>query len=705
VRCNSETPPATLYMVNAVNPKSALLSRLGKTRVDRLAKTCCKRIKSVQGQWEALWGKRDNYLLQADDNFDWRKKLGLDDEEKPSAIFAKQNDSINIIGGFAEYMSAKTIDDLMGSEPFFSAQPEGKQDKITAETIQRHSEWRIRRSNVDDAIADSIPLSFCLGESIVKTVYSPKTTFSESRRSVMVDNKGNFVLTTDGDYIYEDDTFSPVEQEEAPMPAAPEPEGPISETYLDQAAPGQPGEEVPPPDAALPLPSWLSRPPAAPLFFPAKDPNIQIGDPTKAIYKEMIVENEESYGEPLEANLMHHRDFICPTTAKTLEDSDFCAHLYDLKLSEAKAKWKISAELLDILLSGDNSPKSAVTKASEDTDESDEELADLYPEDNDPVIQFAECYPKITINGKQSRALVIIAVDAEAMVVADYLANVTPMGKLPFHVIRPFPIRNRWYGRGYFEIYAYAQDYIERHLNYIGLRNRHHANPVRLVKRDLIKNIAEGEDIPVSPDTALELEKNADPKDAISFVEYPDLDQRTDAQMQMMLQVIQLRSGITSAAQGGVDALPQNSTATGIEAILNSGNTIARLPIRNIRKQLEELLYYSLRLIYSNLDGDEAFTYLEGENVREITLSKDDVAHLDYNVKLTMTRFRQKEQRENIGVALESMNMYIQLPEGEKETLRPMYVDLLKTLGVQDADRIVRQPLPPQPESEQLPPL
>jgi hypothetical protein len=64
-----------------------------------------------------------------------------------------------------------------------------------------------------------------------------------------------------------------------------------------------------------------------------------------------------------------------------------------------------------------------------------------------------------------------------------------------------------------------------------------------LRRRDMLTNIAEGQDIPVTPDTGLDLAKNADPKQAITFVEYPDLDSRTWELMQLMMQVVQLRSG------------------------------------------------------------------------------------------------------------------------------------------------------------------
>jgi hypothetical protein len=641
---------------------------------------------------------RDNYLLQSEDNFDWRKTLGERDSERPTAIFAKQNDSINIIGGFAEYLSAKTVDDLMGSEPYFSLLPEGRADKKLSEAMQLHSEWRIRKSDFDPVIAAAIPAAYAIGEQVVKIKYSKRVEFYEEKKNCLIDPAtGQYVLTADGENIYDTDEIVFTD----PQPVD-EPEQQMGEMPQDEAEAEQPAIPDAPIDEVDP-----NAPPEYP--HPKKDPTTDLSPYASKTgewtYREAFVEQERPYGEPLECTALHHRDFVCANTAVSIEKSEFVAHVYDLRLSKAKTLWKFDKETLDKLRDDTHAAKSAMGKPREGTMEAtDEAETPLHEEDADPLVQFAECYVPVNVKGRTAKAIVIVAVKAECPVFVDYLSNVTPDGKLPFFVIRPFPVRNRWYGRGLFEIYSYAQEFIERQLNYIAYRNRHHANPIRLIRRDMLKNVEEGQDIPVAPDTGLELEKNADPSQAITFIEYPDLDSRTWELMQLMMQVVQLRSGITSAAQGGVDSLPQNSTATGIEAILNSGNTMHRLPIRHVRKQLESALLYCLKLIYTYYDEDETFTYLEGQNVREITLAADNIRNLSFDIRLTMTRFRQKEQRESAKEAIMAVDQYLNnTQEQDKPEVRALYVDILKSLGIQDAERIIRPPLPPMPEAP--PPL
>lgn len=676
-------------------PNNALLSRLGDEKTRKLAQMCCDRVGSLQGQLSDLHRKRDNYLLQMEDRFDYRKTLGLQDSEKPTAIFAKQNDSLNVVGGLAEFMAARTIDDLLGSQPFFSVSPEGIKDKRLATTMQRHADWRVRRSNIESAFSEAINTAYAIGEVPVKTIYDQRMLYSERPANLLVNPAtGKFVVTPEGDYITDEDKII-----EATVQAPEDAPISIAEDIQEGEPPDDSGIENEAPEAEVENEPTITR------TFAEKSPDFDLTPFLPLTFKESYVDDLQPFGEALQAAALHHRDFLFPETAPTLDDADFIAHLADFPLSVAKRKWKIDQLTLDQLTTENAQPKSEALKAVTEADEKEETIP-YDPDITDPIVQFAECYVTTLVNGQQSRLVCIVCMKTRSIVFADYLANVTPGGCLPFTMVRPFPKKNRIYGRGFYEIYGYAQEFIERHLNYVAYKNRHHAMPTRVVKRDMIKNIQDGEDIPVTPDGTIEIEKGANPKEAISYLEYPDLDERTWQLMQLMMQFVQLRSGVTSAAQGGVESLPQNSTATGIEAILNSGNVLSRRPIREIRRALEKALFYALKLIYTNLDEREAFTYLEGDDAQLLSISREEIANLDFNVRMTMTRLRERESRENATAALGAFMQYLQVPEAEKEAARPLFIDLLKGWGQQDADRVIRLPLPPpDPTKQPTPPL
>jgi hypothetical protein len=174
--------------------------------------------------------------------------------------------------------------------------------------------------------------------------------------------------------------------------------------------------------------------------------------------------------------------------------------------------------------------------------------------------------------------------------------------------------------------------------------------------------------------------------------------------MQMMIQVIQVRSGITSAAQGEVSSLPSTSTATGIESILQSASTLARLPMNCVKGGLERSLLYAIKLIYANMSVQETFTYLEGDSQLSGMLDPSLVKHLDMNVRLLLTRFK---QRENVEAAEKAITLvisqYLPLAESEKGPVRPLFIQSVKGLGFDQADTIVRKPLPPTGDQPPIP--
>ncbi len=305
------------------------------------------------------------------------------------------------------------------------------------------------------------------------------------------------------------------------------------------------------------------------------------------------------------------------------------------------------------------------------------------------------------------RIKAVIAVGIKEIVAMDYMANETPKGQHPFFVVRGYKEKNRWYGRGYYETYAKAQEYIDRNLCRIEYRNRFHSNPAKFFDPSQLIEDEEMQDLELRPDQTLRLKPNAKKEDCLSFVEFPDLDERTWDLMQFMIQIVQVRSGVTSAAQGEVSSLPSTATATGIESILQSASTLARLPLNCLKTDIEKALLYAVKLVYSNMDRDEIYTYFEGQKARAATLEAARVKDLDMNVRLMLTRFHQREMVETGEKAAGIMGTYAALPELEKQSQRPIYVQIIKGLGFDQADTVVREaimlPAPGMPGADGMP--
>lgn len=646
---NRATSPANVRR----NVKTALESRLNSLAMEALGKRCKQWVEHLERAQEERWKRQDIYLRQAKDDFEWRVGRG-GTPEQPKDVFSDQNDSLNVVGGYAEFMRARTIDDILGGEPIFTLIPQGgKGDKDITDAMQKHSEWRIRRSSLMKAFRDAIEAAYDIGEGVIKVSYEPKVDFREVPRNVLIATDGTPIVTPEGDFVFDDDTLLETTDE-----------------------------------------SGLT------VITAEKSPETVI--PEGATTKAMFVEESPQIGEALQGRVLHHRDFLCPPNAGCIEEAPFLAHICQKRLSEITRLYSLNKETREKLARDSSEPKTAEKKPAEGESAFSDPTIDTTKED--PLIRLAECYLIEQTPKGASRQMVIVAVDSAIVLRADYLANVTPDGLLPFFVTRAFPVRGRWNGRGYFEIFAMAQDFIDRHLDYVTLRNRYHSDPMKFVRADCIEGLDTTGEFLIQTGKAHYLAPNKSGKEAVELLILPDLDDRTWQLMQTMIQMLGLRAGISSAAQGGVNSVPQANTATGVEAILSSGNTLSKLPINSIKTDLQAALFYALKLIYTNFDEEEAFTYLEGDRAMFLKLTRQQIAGMDFDIHLMLSRFRQRQQRENAETAIAAIEKYAAFQEIDKETVRPFFMDVIQSLGFDNAGQSLRKPLPPQENPPPAPP-
>lgn len=644
-----QTPPITQTplegLIDAHGTRESLISYLDM------------RIQSIESSLVTFRDKRQRYEQQMNDNFEWRSggrargSYSTAGDELVADIFDLQNDTLNIVGGFAAFMTARAVDDIFGTDPYYALSPEGMADDMLAQTMQKHSEWKLRKSDWKDAGLDSIDCAVGLGEAFLKSSWVTEIDIYETREKVLIDTAGKPVLTVDGDYIYEGDTAL--------------------------------GQAVDP----------LTQQPTQ-VMTVAKDPTLALAVQGLAGFSAMDIEQTNVAYSNVRSAVMHFGDVLFEENTPSLEEGTFFGHRFQQRLSWIRSKYAIDATTLSILQTDTDAPKSAAAKPKDELEEVGEREA---PRDiPDPNIELVECWIKYDPvgDGRIRRMFVLYARQARKIITMDYIANVTPEGALPVTIVRAFKVKNRCYGRGYFEIYDKAQEFIDRHLNYVALRNRYHSNPAIFMDTSLLLEDEESEEFQLAPGKTYRLKPGTKLEDFMQAFEYPDLDERTWQLMQMMIQVVQVRSGVTSAAQGEVSSMPSTATATGIESILQSASTLARMPMGLMKGGLEKSLLYAVKLIYANMNRDEIFTYFEGEAQKVGTLEATRIKDLDMNVRLLLTRFKQRDNIEQSEKAITLVTQqYLPLPEPEKGAVRPLFVQAVKAMGFDQADTIVRQPI------------
>jgi hypothetical protein len=280
------------------------------------------------------------------------------------------------------------------------------------------------------------------------------------------------------------------------------------------------------------------------------------------------------------------------------------------------------------------------------------------------------------------------------LIFADYLGNLSPKATLPINCHCWEQKSGRLYGKGFIEKYGSYQTYVDNLWNQVSFRNSMHANPITGYKPSKFRRDEDDADLKLEPGLMLELNADADLKDGLQFAELPDLDNRSMELMQTAIQIMQLRSGITSASQGDMTGLPQNNTATGIRQLMSRAAVLLKKPVRNIRRSLQTEFSLHVKLIYANMDVAETFLVGEGENMELLTMSPDKIRDLDIDVAMLLTQEQNQTKFESSQAAIAAFTTWLTVPEIEKGQARILFLQALKALEFDQVEDIIREAAP-----------
>ncbi|WP_038164965.1 hypothetical protein [Verrucomicrobium sp. BvORR106] len=636
--------------------QSPLENAIKADRIAFLVRHAKSRHDSYYAALSGWRNKLDRYLLQSEDYFEFRKAEPNRNEGKKS-IFDKQNDSLNLIGAFAEFFAAQAQNDLFGSNPWFAARPLGKADATLADQITKHATWKTSQARLTETYCETTMLAAILGTQFTRTTWMVKTdSFEESRNALYDAKTKKLVLTSTGDAIFDDDPI------------------------LEEERPGQDEASAP----------SLAR-------FPKKDPQTDLSQGTFEYGKAFLKQDVVTYRN-IKTHNLHFRDIAFDPTAPDLDlhHTDFFHSFTKGVLDIAKEYDLTDAETRELY----NAAKEKAESLKPETSRSESAPADLDQDDpngsipNIPV-RLTEGFMRADALGKgqASNIYIVFAPQCEMCLKLDYLGNITPKGKLPLHSHTINRLPWRIVGRGFFERFDKVQTFVDDLFNRINWHDRKSSDPITGYDKSKLAQEDEEEDEPFNTEKPLNLKPDSKLEEAIQFKALPDLNDRTKEMLQMMIQMVQLRTGITAANQGDVAGLPEASTATGIKQLMSRAAVLLKSPIDQLKRSFTCDLEYSLLLLYTNLDEDETFAFGEGENTELIELKADAVRGLELNISLLLTQAQNQFKLENAKAAIDLLARYIQLPEHEKTAARSLFLQALRALDFQDADSIVRAPI------------
>lgn len=587
-------------------------------------------------RWQSLHGalggwrqKLARFEKMADDDYSDRKSApDARSTDAKESIFSRQNHTLGIASGFADFAYSQARDDIFGTRPWLAATPEGPASIGLADRVTKNSQWKINQSNLEGTLLDSLRIACDLGTAFVGERWVKEVEITETAQHVAVSlASGQPILDAAGDYI-SDAAGLPPDMDPADLE--------WKEMLVENS------DEV------------------------ANNVEASIID-----YKNIAFDNTKSELK------LHKTDVF---------------HRFSMGLHDLVAAYNLTDEQREQLLGlcnteGNEEPREH--RDESDTSAGDAYQADS---ESNPTVWMVEgfmrCDPFKT--NRVIRIHIVFSPMLNALFTCDYLSNVTPKGILPIFPVRCFKIANRITGKGYFERVEDANTAVDGQYNAVTLRNRSSAEVVKCVHPSALMDESEGKDLVLDPDKVWLLKEDKSGADFITFIPIPDSNNRADALMQEMAQMAQIRFGISSSARGEMKGLPQNNTATGVNQMISRGAVLLKWPIDQMTDDLTPIVELAVHLHYANHDHDETFVWGEGKDAELIEIKGGDVKGLRMKVTLTLTQAQNQQKLQNAQVGISIVSGYTMLPEAEKAAPRRVFVQALASLGFDDADQLIR---------------
>jgi len=602
-------------------------------------------VRYVRARIESIETSRGNGWLADRERFEREWNDDFSHRQWESAVFAKSNESLNLIGSGVDFVRARIMEDIFGSAPWFSADPRSPSgiDPVLAENVTKHLRWKLGPGQIGfEALSSELITQSCkLGECVAKVFHKTEEDTYENIASILWDEAADRpVLTEDGEPIFE---------------------------------------------------SQQGNPPAG------------------YCWKERIVSERKTRFTGAQAVPLHYKEFYCPLNAPSVQEADFVAHMTTVRLSELCGHLEVSLQPKDdgadsVSATGggaESYTEQALRRIQRQSTLPKGASAQPSPGEGeegagataDPEFRVVEAYFRFDArdDGRPCRVFLMVAYDLDLAVFWDYVANVTPDGRYPFEVVALNKEPHRWYGRSWFKKFEKFQRLIDKLLNQIIYRNELAANPVKFRRKEAVLQWQDDQPFEIGPDKVFDLNEGYTADDALQSAKIPELDEQTKFLLETAIANWRSRSGISTAAQGTFGSLPAERTATGIEQIVTSGSMLLQPLIAEAKRGLEAVLRQLVEYQYAFQEEDESFTYKEGD-VRVLgTLIAAQVRDLEFTVELTLSRAKQARGFDAAKLAVDFFAQFLALPDAFKPVAAPLFTAVYKNLEIDHADDYFQQ--------------
>ena len=609
-------------------------------------------VRYVRGRIEAIESARGGGWLAERERFEREWNDDFSHRQWESAVFARSNESLNMIGSGVDFIRARVLDEIFGSAPWFLADARSATatDMDLAARVGKHLRWKLGPEQIGfEAFSGDVITQACkLGECVAKIFYKTEEETYERIATVLWDEQtGTPVLTADGEPILRD-------------------ESPVADAGREDAAPGA------------------------------------------TCWREQIVSERAVRYTGAKAVPLHFKEFYCPLNAPSIHEADFVAHMTSMRLSELCGHLGVTLDGAPVDSgAGPANPTpgdyvaNALRRIQRESAAPKTGSGQPLPGEGretpvsnaDPEFRLLEAYFEFDAraDGRPRRLFLMLAYDFDVPVFWDYIANVTPRGRFPFEAVAMNQEPHRWYGKSWFKKYEKFQRLIDKLLNQILYRNELAANPIKFRRKEAVLQWQDDQPFEIGPDKVFDLNDGYTADDALQTARIPELDEQTKFLLETAISNWRMRSGVSTASQGTFGSMPGERTATGIMQIVTAGSTLLKPLVMDAKRGLEAVLRQLVEYQYAYQDNDENVAYPEGEARETGTLPAAQVRDLEVAIELTLNRARQASSLEAARLAVDFFGKFLAVPDPFKPVAAPLFTTVYKSLEIDHADDFFAQ--------------
>ena len=283
----------------------------------------------------------------------------------------------------------------------------------------------------------------------------------------------------------------------------------------------------------------------------------------------------------------------------------------------------------------------------------------------------------------------------------ELMKDCSPTQKRPFRVIRVIPVRDRWYGFGFYDLLSNDHAFVDD--SWTRIRARSSASGrFDWMRKGSWEGLEFGQPASLSSGRVNYLKENVEgpASEHAGSIAFPEMDQNIWKMLEMSISNARAMSGTVMPSDVQEGGSPAGNTATGMNALMNESELMANDATQDTMEGLLDVLRDGFIARFSHLEEGEVNEALGADNGKKLMdwVKNNKPSNWSKHLKLLLTKSRSRQALEAsmnanklVTGGLSWLQICTQFPQWVDQ-LRPLFHDGLAAMDVSSAKKILEIP-------------